>query len=116
MAAVRNDSHCSNRHAESGSDPLLGKKPEWVKPIGTPVAGFDMRNFTAGFTLGGLRTDLDSRVIHVTGEPIPGLYAAGRCTSGVCAGGYASGTSLGDGSFYGRRAGRAAANDGPASS
>ncbi|MFF0500577.1 FAD-dependent oxidoreductase [Nocardia aobensis] len=105
-----------NRHAESGSDPLLGKKPEWVKPIGTPVAGFDMRNFTAGFTLGGLRTDLDSRVIHVTGEPIPGLYAAGRCTSGVCAGGYASGTSLGDGSFYGRRAGRAAANDGPASS
>lgn len=105
-----------NRHAESGADPLLGKKPEWVKPIGTPVAGFDMRNFTAGFTLGGLRTDLDSRVIHVTGEPIPGLYAAGRCTSGVCAGGYASGTSLGDGSFYGRRAGRAAANDGPASS
>ncbi|MEU6564027.1 FAD-dependent oxidoreductase [Nocardia nova] len=104
-----------NRHAASGSDPLLGKKEQWVRPIGTPVAGFDMRGFTAGFTLGGLRTDLDSRVVHVTGEPIPGLYAAGRCTSGVCAGGYASGTSLGDGSFYGRRAGRAAANDGPAS-
>ncbi|NKY84436.1 FAD-dependent oxidoreductase [Nocardia veterana] len=105
-----------NRHAAAGVDPLLGKKPEWVKPIGTPLAGFDMRGFTAGFTLGGLRTDLDSRVLHVSGDPIPGLYAAGRCTSGVCAGGYASGTSLGDGSFYGRRAGRAAANDGPASS
>ncbi|NKY50130.1 FAD-dependent oxidoreductase [Nocardia vermiculata] len=104
-----------NRHAEAGTDPLLKKKPEWVKPIGTPVAGFDMRNYTAGFTLGGLRTDLDSRVVHVSGEPIPGLYAAGRCTSGVCAGGYASGTSLGDGSFYGRRAGRAAAHDGPES-
>ncbi|MBF6210952.1 FAD-dependent oxidoreductase [Nocardia puris] len=101
-----------NRHAADGHDPVLGKKPEWVRPIGTPLAGFDMRNFTAGFTLGGLRTDLDSRVLHVSGEPIPGLYAAGRCTSGLCAGGYVSGASLGDGSFYGRRAGRAAAKDG----
>ncbi|MGV9674707.1 FAD-dependent oxidoreductase [Nocardia sp. NPDC003482] len=100
-----------NRHAAAGEDPVLGKKPEWVRPIGTPLAGFDMRNFTAGFTLGGLKTDLDSRVLHVSGEPIAGLYAAGRCTSGICAGGYASGSSLGDGSFYGRRAGRAAATN-----
>lgn len=100
-----------NRHAADGNDPLLGKKPEWVKPIDGPVAAFDMRGFTAGFTLGGLRTDLDSRVLHVSGEPIQGLFAAGRCTSGICAGGYASGASLGDGSFYGRRAGIAAAKN-----
>ncbi|WP_019931742.1 FAD-dependent oxidoreductase [Nocardia sp. BMG111209] len=98
-----------NRHATDGADPLLGKKPQWVRPIGAPVAGFDLRGFTAGFTLGGLRTDLDSRVLHVSGEPIAGLFAAGRCTSGICAGGYVSGASLGDGSFYGRRAGIAAA-------
>ncbi|NKY34073.1 FAD-dependent oxidoreductase [Nocardia speluncae] len=98
-----------NKHAENGKDPLLGKKPEWTKPLEGPFAAFDMRNFTAGFTLGGLRTDLDSRVLHVDGRPIAGLFAAGRCTSGVCAGGYASGTSLGDGSFYGRRAGIAVA-------
>ncbi|MGW5574572.1 FAD-dependent oxidoreductase [Nocardia thailandica] len=98
-----------NRHAEHGADPVLGKKPEWVRPLGTPLAAFDLRGFTAGFTLGGLRTDLDSRVLHVSGEPIPGLYAAGRCTSGLSAGGYVSGASLGDGSFYGRRAGRTAA-------
>ncbi|MEV0354844.1 FAD-dependent oxidoreductase [Nocardia sp. NPDC050697] len=98
-----------NRHAAVGADPLLGKKPQWVKPIGTPLAAYDLRNRTGGFTLGGLRTDLDSRVIHTSGEPIPGLFAAGRCTSGICAGGYVSGASLGDGSFYGRRAGRAAA-------
>ncbi|MFD0363834.1 FAD-dependent oxidoreductase [Nocardia sp. GCM10030253] len=98
-----------NLHAADGKDPLLGKKPEWVEPIGTPLAAFDMRGFTAGFTLGGLRTDLDSRVLHVSGEPIAGLFAAGRCTSGLCAGGYVSGASLGDGSFYGRRAGLAAA-------
>jgi 3-oxo-5alpha-steroid 4-dehydrogenase len=98
-----------NLHAVDGKDPLLGKKPEWVEPIGSPLAAFDMRGFTAGFTLGGLRTDLDSRVMHVSGEPIAGLFAAGRCTSGLCAGGYVSGASLGDGSFYGRRAGLAAA-------
>jgi succinate dehydrogenase/fumarate reductase flavoprotein subunit len=100
-----------NRHASYGSDPLLGKKPEWVKAIGIPLAGYDLRGCTAGFTLGGLKTDVDSRVMHVSGNPIPGLYAAGRCTSGICAGGYVSGASLGDGSFYGRRAGIAAAKD-----
>ncbi|MFG3619798.1 FAD-dependent oxidoreductase [Nocardia sp. NPDC047654] len=102
---------CYNLHAAGGADPVLGKKPEWVRPLRGPVAAFDMRGFTAGFTLGGLRTDLDSRVLHVSGEPIPGLFAAGRCTSGLCAGGYVSGASLGDGSFYGRRAGIAAAKN-----
>lgn len=109
--ALRTTVELYNRHAADGKDPLLGKKPEWVRPLEGPFAAFDMRGFTAGFTLGGLRTDLDSRVLHVNGEPIPGLFAAGRCTSGVCAGGYASGTSLGDGSFYGRRAGIAAAKN-----
>jgi 3-oxo-5alpha-steroid 4-dehydrogenase len=98
-----------NRHAERGEDPLLGKKPEWVKPIGSPIAAFDLRGRTGGFTLGGLLTSVDSEVLHVSGDPIPGLFAAGRCTSGICAGGYASGTSLGDGSFFGRRAGMSAA-------
>ncbi|MEV6559889.1 FAD-dependent oxidoreductase [Nocardia sp. NPDC051756] len=102
---------CYNLHAADGKDPLLGKKPEWVRPLQGSLAAFDMRGFTAGFTLGGLRTNLDSRVLHVSGEPIPGLFAAGRCTSGLCAGGYVSGASLGDGSFYGRRAGIAAAKN-----
>ncbi|EID09113.1 hypothetical protein MXEN_20785 [Mycobacterium xenopi RIVM700367] len=98
-----------NDAAARGEDPLLHKKPEWVRPIGTPVGAIDLRGSTAGFTLGGLMTTLDSEVLHVGGEPIPGLYAAGRCTAGLAAWGYASGISLGDGSFYGRRAGRAAA-------
>lgn len=100
-----------NRHALQGEDPVFGKKSEWVKPLGSPLGAIDLRGMTGGFTLGGLRTDVDSRVLHVSGEPIPGLFAAGRCTSGVCAGGYASGTSLGDGSFFGRRAGVSAACD-----
>src|SRR5579884_1011815 len=98
-----------NAGAAHGEDPLLHKKPEWIKPIGSPVGAVDLRESTGGFTLGGLRTMLDAEVLHVSGQPIPGLYAAGRCTAGLAAWGYASGISLGDGSFYGRRAGRAAA-------
>ncbi|OUC80747.1 FAD-dependent oxidoreductase [Gordonia lacunae] len=98
-----------NMHAANGTDPLFGKKSQWLKPISTPVAAYDLRGMTGGFTLGGLKTTVDSEVLHVSGVPIPGLYAAGRCTSGVCAGGYASGASLGDGSFFGRRAGVSAA-------
>ncbi len=98
-----------NMHAENGSDPLFSKNEKWVRPIGTPIAAFDLRGMTSGFPLGGLKTTVYSEVLHVSGEKIPGLFAAGRCTTGVCAGGYASGASLGDGSFFGRRAGKAAA-------
>ncbi|NIH83850.1 FAD-dependent oxidoreductase [Amycolatopsis granulosa] len=98
-----------NDYAAQHRDPLWGKRPRWLRPITGAVAGFDLRHRTAGFPLGGLRTDLDGRVLHVSGTAIPGLFAAGRCTSGICTGGYVSGASLGDGSFYGRRAGRAAA-------
>ena len=98
-----------NDGAALGEDPLLHKKPEWLRPIGSPVGAIDLRGNTGGFTLGGLHTSLSAEVLHVSGEPIPGLFAAGRATAGPAAWGYASGVSLGDGSFYGRRAGRAAA-------
>lgn len=98
-----------NAGAAAGEDPLLHKKPQWLRPIGTPVGAIDLRESTGGFTLGGLLTSLNAEVLHVGGEPIPGLFAAGRCTAGLAAWGYASGISLGDGSFYGRRAGRSAA-------
>ncbi|MGE2720677.1 FAD-dependent oxidoreductase [Mycolicibacterium celeriflavum] len=100
-----------NAGAAAGEDPLLNKKPQWLRPIGTPVGAIDLRESTGGFTLGGLLTSLNAEVLHVSGEPIPGLFAAGRCTAGLAAWGYASGISLGDGSFYGRRAGRSAATD-----
>ncbi|OBJ86688.1 FAD-dependent oxidoreductase [Mycobacterium asiaticum] len=98
-----------NEGAARGEDPLLHKKSQWLRPIGSPVGAVDLRESTGGFTLGGLRTSLAAEVLHVNGEPIPGLFAAGRSTAGLAAWGYASGISLGDGSFYGRRAGRSAA-------
>lgn len=90
---------------------MKDEQPQHISEIAEWSATADMRGFTAGFPLGGLRTDLDGRVLTETGDSIPGLYAAGRCTAGICTGGYVSGASLGDGSFYGRRAGMAAARD-----
>jgi len=101
-----------NRHAERGQDPVHHKASRWLRPLRGPYGVFDLRGQTSGFPLGGLRTDIDGAVLDVDSEPIPGLRAAGRTTAGLAAGGYASGASLGDGSFFGRRAGRAAARDG----
>ncbi|MEP7344200.1 MAG: FAD-binding dehydrogenase [Gemmatimonadaceae bacterium] len=63
-------------------------------------------------TLGGLQTDLASRVLGADGHPVPGLFAAGE-VAGFGGGGmhgYAAleGTFLGGCIFSGRAAGRAA--------
>ncbi|GHE41086.1 FAD-binding dehydrogenase [Streptomyces griseoaurantiacus] len=64
-------------------------------------------------TLGGLETDLSSRVLAEGGAPIPGLYAAGEAAGfgGGGVHGYRAleGTFLGGCLFSGRTAGRAAA-------
>ena len=96
-----------NRHALEGRDPLFGKAAEWVQPLKPPFGALDCRvdsSLFAAFTLGGLRTDVDGRVVSLAGETIPGLYAAGRTTSGVSAFGYVSGASLADGMIFGRMA------------
>ncbi len=65
-------------------------------------------------TLGGLQTDLSSRVLRADGTPLPGLYAAGEAAGFGGGGmhGYRSleGTFLGGCLFSGRSAGRAAAD------
>lgn len=99
-----------NRHAEKGDDPVFHKGADYLKPLDTPPFGaFDCTTenaLYAAFTLGGLWTDVDGRVLDPTGDAIPGLFAAGRATSGISVGGYSSGVSLGDGIFFGRRAAR----------
>src|SRR5262245_48266253 len=103
-----------NRHAAAGHDPVFQKHARYVKPLATPPFGaFDCTtegSLYAAFTLGGLHTDTEGRVLDADGDPIPGLFAAGRATSGLSVGGYSSGLSLGDGTYFGRRAGRCAAS------
>jgi predicted oxidoreductase len=64
-------------------------------------------------TLGGLETDLDSRVLRLDGSPLPGVYAVGEA-SGFGGGGIhgyraLEGTFLGGCLFTGRTAGQAVA-------
>ncbi len=105
---------CYNRHAEKRRDPAFHKHDEYLQPlVKPPFAAFDCTVETsiyAAFTLGGLQTDPEGRVLTPSGDAIPGLWAAGRATSGLAVGGYSSGLSLGDGTFFGRRAGRSAAS------
>lgn len=102
-----------NLHAKRGEDPLFGKREPYLQPLETPPFGaIDCTTENARyavFTLGGLATDVDGHVLDPESRVIPGLYGAGRSTSGLAVGGYSSGLSLGDGTFFGRRAGHAAA-------
>jgi 3-oxo-5alpha-steroid 4-dehydrogenase len=101
-----------NEHAERGADPLFHKRAPLLTPLRGPLAALDLRAHKfiyAPFTLGGLDTAVDGAVRDLDGEPIPGLFAAGRTTSGVAAHGYCSGLSLGDSTLFGRFAGLSAA-------
>ena len=98
-----------NEHAARGDDPQFHKRRPFVQPLGPGLGAIDLRvdhdAIYATFTLGGLAVDTEGRVLDGSGVPVPGLAAAGRTSVSLAARGYASGISLGDGSFFGRRAG-----------
>jgi succinate dehydrogenase/fumarate reductase flavoprotein subunit len=104
-----------NRNAATGNDPVFFKHPDWVKPLDQgPWAAFDVSFHHSRYlfiTLGGLKVNARAEVLSAQGLPIGGLYAAGACASTIPQDGkgYASGLSLGPGSFFGRVAGREAA-------
>jgi len=104
-----------NEFAARGEDPDFHKQPEFLAPQDKgPWGAFDLslgKAMYAGFTLGGLATSVDGEVLREDGTVVPGLYAVGACASNIAQDGkgYASGTQLGEGSFFGRRAGAHAA-------
>ncbi|MGB6040558.1 MAG: FAD-binding protein, partial [Gordonia sp. (in: high G+C Gram-positive bacteria)] len=105
-----------NEYAAKGEDPDFHKSQEFLAAQDTgPWAAFDMtlgKALYAGFTVGGMATSVDGEVLKADGAAIGGLYAAGACAANLAQDGkgYASGTQLGEGSYFGRRAGRHAAN------
>ncbi|MGW8204719.1 FAD-dependent oxidoreductase (plasmid) [Sphingomonas bisphenolicum] len=104
-----------NAHAREGRDPVFHKRPPILTPLDQgPFIALELHfqnSYFSFFTLGGLRTSTDGEVLDRAGMAIPGLFAAGRCTSGLPAWGhgYSSGLSLADCTYFGRRAGRKAA-------
>ncbi|GAA3245486.1 FAD-binding dehydrogenase [Nonomuraea helvata] len=83
-----------------------------LDPAAGPLIGVMLHVLTRK-TLGGIQTDLDSRVLGLDGRPIDGLFAAGEIAGfgggGVHGYNALEGTFLGGCLFSGRQAGRAAA-------
>ncbi len=104
-----------NGYAARGEDPDFHKQPEFLAPQDHgPWGAFDLslgKAMYAGFTVGGLATSVDGQVLRDDGAVISGLYAVGACAANIAQDGkgYASGTQLGEGSFFGRCAGAHAA-------
>jgi len=105
-----------NRCARDGEDPLFGKRSPILTPLDQgPFVALELNfesSYFSFFTLGGLKTSIAGEVLDRGGTAIPGLFAAGRCTSGLPAWGhgYSSGLSLADCTFFGRQAGRKVAS------
>ena len=106
-----------NVDAKAGIDRSFRKAAPWLKPLEKPPftavdLSYDNRPYMF-LTLGGLRATVEAEVLKPDGGIIPGLYAAGACVSSIPQNGkgYASGLSLGPGSYYGRVAGRNAASE-----
>lgn len=101
-----------NAGAEKGEDPEFHKAAKWLTPLThPPYAALDMslgKAHYVGFPLGGLRVTLDAQVVRPDGSLVEGLYAVGGCASNIAQDGqgYSSGTCIGEGTFFGRRAGR----------
>lgn len=113
VGALQHNVSYYNEHAEKGRDPLFFKDKAYLAPLNQPpFVAYDLavdKAFFTSHTFGGLHTTINGEVLDPWGEPIPGLYAAGRTTSGLPTAPYiASGISLGDCTFFGRQAGKQA--------
>ncbi|WP_432563630.1 FAD-dependent tricarballylate dehydrogenase TcuA [Kineococcus sp. SYSU DK003] len=83
-------------------------KSNWAAPVEQPP--FYAYPVTCGitFTFGGLKGDLEGRVLDEQGRPIPGLLACGEMLGGLFSGNYPGGSGLAAGMVFGRRAGAVA--------
>ncbi|MDF3336849.1 FAD-binding protein [Mycolicibacterium septicum] len=111
-AGLRATVEAHNAAAAAGLPDPMGKPAEFVKPVEQGPFSLiaisvkpSLINPCPMFTLGGLIVDeLTGAVTTPEGQPIPGLYAAGRTAIGICANSYVSGLSIADCVFSGRRA------------
>ena len=120
-----------NRDVLAGSDPDFGRGSSaydgyWGDDRATTTAGKTLGpvdtapyyavpvSIGAMGTKGGPRTDRDGRVMHVSGGPIPGLFAAGNAMGGVTGRAYGgAGGTIGPAMVFGFRAGYSAATGKP---
>ena len=97
-----------NSLVAAGEDTDFHKSAEYLKPVETaPFYAYDFSLAMCGFhTLGGLKINADAQVVDVEGNPIEGLYAAGRSSNGIFGYYPGSGSSIADALTFGRIAGQ----------
>lgn len=89
---------------------LVPPKSNWATPLEeAPYHAYPIISSNV-FTFGGLKIDVDARVLHSDGEPMPGLFAAGEIV-GTYYGNYTGATSVLKGLVFGRIAGSVAAGE-----
>ncbi|CAM4175690.1 3-oxosteroid 1-dehydrogenase [Mycobacterium basiliense] len=116
-----------NHNVATGADPDFGRGSSaydgyWGDDRATTLAGKTLGPIDtppyyavpvvigAMGTKGGPRTDRDARVLHVSGDPIAGLFAAGNAMAGATGRAYGgAGGTIGPAMVFGYRAGYAAA-------
>jgi len=117
-----------NRQVEAGADLDYGRgRVPWARimagdlrhpgnpNLGTlevpPFVGLRLTPVSGGINAAGLKADGSARVVHVSGRPIPGLYAAGNAVAHLDVGaGYQSGIANLRGLVWGSVAARHAAS------
>ena len=103
-----------NELCATGKDSQYGKDGKYMVPIDTPpfytCPANNSKTTSAGLvTLAGVETNNNLQVIDVTGNVIPGLYAAGNCLGERYGNSYATpfaGNSIGMAMTHGRVAGK----------
>nr|WP_307991535.1 flavocytochrome c [uncultured Niameybacter sp.] len=91
-------------YAKAGKDDAFGRE---IMESTLEMAPYYAIQIAPGVhhTMGGLKINTDTQVINTSGEPIPGLYAAGEVTGGVHGAERLGGNALTDIIVYGRQAG-----------
>jgi tricarballylate dehydrogenase len=88
---------------------LTPPKSNWARPLTRPPYKAYPVISSNTFTFGGLKVTPRAQVVNMSGEVIPGLYAAGE-TVGIYYGRYPGATSVLRGAVFGRLAGMNAGN------
>jgi tricarballylate dehydrogenase len=89
---------------------LTVPKSNWANVLDTPPFEAYEVGAAVTYTYGGVHISTAAEVLAISGDAIPGLFAAGGAVGGVFYGNSASGMSLTAGSVLGRIAGRGAAD------
>lgn len=97
-----------NAAVEAGSDPDFGRL-SFANPLNT--APYYAIKVAPGIhhTMGGVVIDTSAQVLDESGNPIPGLFAAGEVTGGVHGGNRLGGNAVADIVVFGRIAAQSAA-------